>query len=35
MNEKKDMCINRESNAGPIDIILATMDFTTKPLMPF
>ena len=28
------LCISRESNTGPIDYrVVATMDFTTKPLM--
>ena len=35
---KNKKCISRESNAGPIESqflygLMATMDFTTKPLM--
>lgn len=29
--EQKFNCVDRESNPGPIEIDMATMDFTTKP----
>jgi len=35
--KSKNICTSRESNAGPIDVedinLMATMDFTTKPLV--